>query len=609
MAVDPVVIGDAASQGRAIQPDDFAVGWKVTGNPQDAVALDTWRQLIEVSLRSILTDVIVQDAPTGLVLSDARLTGTVLRIDYTVQGQAAHLQVDLAQLFPDATDEPANIGETADDGDASTMARSDHVHRLPSRAVMGETPIVGLDQMATAPEVNRGKRIGTNPTTGVPEYQDAAAVPSLSDADPEAVGGSGAPAAGDSADSARANHQHALELRSVGLGHMQAAPTAQDFGRVVGFDLTTGLPIAVDQAGRTFLSHSDTPAAFGAEGQAPVVNDARTALIFGGPFAPLPTPGAPANTHATDAFDMALQMQWDAVPEAEAYEWQRKVSAEDNWPTDDGTRVTATGARATALMNASHDFRVRAVGAGGLRRSAWSEVLNIPVIATPTPAQITAHVLSRVRSRTLRFTWTNVDVTNGGAGAGLVRKVATYQFERREAGAAVFPNLPTDTTHLTEDVAGLDNGELIEMRVRGVVRRSDGSNTSIEGPWSEASNQEKPVKDNVTVTFGVADSRTGAITSPRTIEVPTNGDGVTIDITSSTNPATAGQFYALDVARGPEYDHAYNVRKLETRPLPSDITRGADFQAENEPATGPRRYSVGPALAIAVTQLWYLEVE
>lgn len=115
------------------------------------------------------------------------------------------------------------------------------------------------------------------------------------------------------------------------------------------------------------------------------------------------------------------------------------------------------------------------------------------------------------------------------------------------------------------------------------------------------------MKDTVTLSYGVADTRTGAITSPRTVDL-TPGTGSVIEITNAANPATAGQFYALDVDRGPEYAQNYNIISLETRPLPSDITAGADFMAEADVNTGARRYSVGPTIAITATQLWYIEV-
>ena len=141
----------------------------------------------------------------------------------------------------------------------------------------------------------------------------------------------------------------------------------------------------------------------------------------------------------------------------------------------------------------------------------------------------------------------------------------------------------------------------------GTVERSDMSRTDVVGPWSGASNAETPVKNTVTLTYGVSDSRTGTITAPRTIEIPLTG-GVTFEITNAGNPALDGQFYVMDLARGPEYDRVYDLTVLETRPLPTDITAGSTYMAEPEPASGPRRYSVGPAVATSATQLWYIEV-
>ena len=135
------------------------------------------------------------------------------------------------------------------------------------------------------------------------------------------------------------------------------------------------------------------------------------------------------------------------------------------------------------------------------------------------------------------------------------------------------------------DVNGLTDGTTYEMRVMGSVERSDQTRTAVDGPWSAASNAEKPVKDTVTLTYGVANTRTGAITNPRDVEVPFTG-GVTFEITNGANPVTAGQFYALDLARGDEYAHDYNLQALETRPLATDITAGSNYVEEANPASG-----------------------
>ena len=141
----------------------------------------------------------------------------------------------------------------------------------------------------------------------------------------------------------------------------------------------------------------------------------------------------------------------------------------------------------------------------------------------------------------------------------------------------------------------------------GLVDRSDPGGTDVAGAWSAASNQQNPVKDTVTLTYGVANTRTGAITAPRTIEL-TPSTGQEIEITNSANPVTAGQFYALDVDRGDEYARNYNIVLLETRPLPTDITAGSNYVAEADVNTGERRYSIGPAANNSSTQRWFVEV-
>ena len=83
---------------------------------------------------------------------------------------------------------------------------------------------------------------------------------------------------------------------------------------------------------------------------------------------------------------------------------------------------------------------------------------------------------------------------------------------------------------------------------------------------------------------------------------------MTFEITNAVNPVVDGQFYAMDISRGDEYASDYSITVLETRPLATDITAGSSYVAESEPATGPRRYSVGPATTNNQTQIWYVEV-
>ena len=169
-------------------------------------------------------------------------------------------------------------------------------------------------------------------------------------------------------------------------------------------------------------------------------------------------------------------------------------------------------------------------------------------------------------------------------------------------GSLVAHNTTTSAT-----ISGLTNGMSYEARVMGTVERSDMSHTDVVGPWSAPSNAETPVKNTITLTYGVSATRTGTMTAPRTLEVPLTG-GSEFEITNAQNPAVDGQFYVLDLARGPEYDRVYDLTVLETRPLATDITAGSAYMAEAEPATGPRRYSVGPAVDTTATQLWYIEV-
>ena len=601
----PVVIGDAASQTRAIDPTDYAIGWKVAGAAGDAVSLDSWEVLINQRLRPLIEAIILAVAPTGLTLSGIVIDPPMnLRLDYMVAGHAAHLSVDLSTLFL-TMGTPSNIAVTADHGSDDGLTHPDHAHRLPSRA-QGEAPVVGLDQIASAPPVGFGMRLGFRATDGEPEFLPETVGALLSTDDPVAVGAAGAPTSGSDPSGTPIDHIHELADRVVTLMNVAAVIDPADFGKVIGFDPTTGVPTLLDPGGGTFLSQTDTPMAFGTQGQAPVVDTAGTALEFAGPFQLLAAPSPPTNVRTTDAFDGYLENAWAADPDAAAYEYQRKASSAP-WPPGDGTRITAISVRnMTLLALGDYDFRVRAVSPGGHLRSSWIELLNIPVITTPTPATSTIHRLSRVRSLTLSFAWSDLDVDNGGSGQTRVVKDARYEYQYREVGQA-WGVVVQHTDHTGHEIDGLTDGTFYEARVQGIVRRSDGSMSEITGAYSGASNQEKPVKTTVTLTYGVAPTRTGAISSPRTLEL-TPGVGRQIEITNALNPAQSGDYYALDIDRGAQYARNYNIVALETRPLPSDITMGADYVEEMEPATGPRRYSIGPAIAINSTQIWLVEV-
>ena len=131
------------------------------------------------------------------------------------------------------------------------------------------------------------------------------------------------------------------------------------------------------------------------------------------------------------------------------------------------------------------------------------------------------------------------------------------------------------------------------------------------GEEQAASVRETPVAPEglitITLMYGVADTRTGPIINPRTIEVPVPG-GITFEITNASYPAIDGQFYVMDVARAAGYSRKYDLSVLETRPIPSDITAGSAYRAEAEPVSGPRRYSVGPSESIDRLQRWHIEL-
>ena len=115
------------------------------------------------------------------------------------------------------------------------------------------------------------------------------------------------------------------------------------------------------------------------------------------------------------------------------------------------------------------------------------------------------------------------------------------------------------------------------------------------------------MKDTITLTYGVVDTRSGAVITPRSVEL-TSGEGEVIEITNSAHHATDCQFYVLDVDHGDQYAQAYNLVELETRAVDADIMAEAGYIAEAEPAMGPRRYSVGPSFTVSAVQLWWLVV-
>ena len=453
MTMQPVVVGDAASQVREIDLTDFIVGWKTSGNPDEAVALDTLRDLLEVRARSVLRQIILAEAPTGLTLSDLTIEAPLtLKLGFMIGSNAAELTVDFTTHFV-STGEPQPIAGTGDHGREDAFTHPDHAHRLPKRT-LGETPVVDLDTIANAPVSGRGKHLGFHSTTGVPEFQDAGASSPLGTANPQPVGGANAPRPGVSTDHTPIDHEHAVAPRSVGLGELKTAPTAADHGKVIGYD-AAGNPVAILPGSGTFIGDTDTPSAYGTKGQVPEINTAMDALVFGGPYQPLEHPSDPTNLRATDAFDMALEVSWNIVANAAYYEWQTRTTGA-SWPAGDGNQSQTTSARTTPIPLGTYDFRVRAVSPNGHLKSNWVELASIPVIATPVPAASTSNVLTRVRSRTLRFAWQDLDVNNGGSGAARVSKHAEYEYQHRLAGTNVWPSAVGHDTSTSVQTHGPD---------------------------------------------------------------------------------------------------------------------------------------------------------
>ena len=138
--------------------------------------------------------------------------------------------------------------------------------------------------------------------------------------------------------------------------------------------------------------------------------------------------------------------------------------------------------------------------------SNWVSVTGIPLIVTPTPAAASTRNLQRNGSARLRLNWNDLDVNNGGSGSARVTKNIVYDIQHREVSGAYGPATRMGTS-TNRTITGLANGTFYEARIRGIAIRSDATNTEVEGPWSTESNQEKPVKDTVTLTYGVANTR------------------------------------------------------------------------------------------------------
>ena len=133
----------------------------------------------------------------------------------------------------------------------------------------------------------------------------------------------------------------------------------------------------------------------------------------------------------------------------------------------------------------------------------------------------------------------------------------------REAGTNPWSVAQVIASQLEAQITGLTDGTPYEARVRRLVSRSDGTGTDIESPWSEPSNQERPVRDTLALTYSVADTRTGTVISPRSEEKLTPRRGEVISMTNAMHRATDGRFFVLDVDRHNEYARAYNVVEFE----------------------------------------------
>ena len=151
---------------------------------------------------------------------------------------------------------------------------------------------------------------------------------------------------------------------------------------------------------------------------------------------------------------------WDAVAEATAYEYQRKLSTEQAW----GVSVEASSPATVSGLAAglTHDFQVRAKNAGG--NSGWvgASVTLVPA----APASVTA---GSATTTSIEFSWP------ASTGA------TSYGYQYKKAADATWETEQT-TNGTSATLTGLDTDTAYDFQVRGT--NSAGSSGYTQGSGS-----------------------------------------------------------------------------------------------------------------------------
>jgi len=184
-----------------------------------ASSLANWKKVL-VPLTSAITSVFGQGGPDVTIPGMPTLAGAIDSADELPLYDASsgsHRRVSLATLLAGSTSltsaAPADIGTLAAVGTATTAARADHVHKLPTSGVTAGTyanATVTVDSFGRVTGASSGSSGGVSLTTSVTPLKVTRGTPS--------IGGSG--------EAARADHSH--QIAFVDTPGIQVGGTAVD---------------------------------------------------------------------------------------------------------------------------------------------------------------------------------------------------------------------------------------------------------------------------------------------------------------------------------------------------------------------------------------------
>ena len=147
--------------------------------------------------------------------------------------------------------------------------------------------------------------------------------------------------------------------------------------------------------------------------------------------------------------DTTATLSWDAVSEATAYEYQRKLNTESSW--GDSVEAASSPATITGLASGlTHEFQVRARNLGG--HSGWVSSGEI-TLAPAAPSRL--RVLAATTSTSLTFTW---DASTGAT---------SYGYQYKKASDASWEAEQT-TRNPIETLTRLDNETAYDFQVRAI---------------------------------------------------------------------------------------------------------------------------------------------